>query len=59
MEPLALLKKITLDNVMRAFFQGVSNINVQKDATRGFTMFHVFLGKGYNLVEKAKKIKIS
>ena len=58
MDPLAFLTLTILNNVMRACFQGFSNINVQKNAIKSFMMFHVFLKKVYNLAEKAKKIKI-
>ena len=43
LEPLAFSKITIFDNIMRAFFQFFSNINVQKKAIKYFTMFHAFL----------------
>lgn len=57
-EPLAPLKIIMLDNVIRVFLQGLSNVDVQKDATKIFTMTNTFLRNVYNLAEEARRAKI-
>ena len=58
LEPLVPLKVAMLDNIMRAFFQSFSDINVQKNAIKGFTISYAFLKKVYNLAEEARKTKI-